>query len=69
VFNGDKSPMWLHREDVFVLQQVGRVYTVILESNEAMTELQELKPLLVDELPLTLEDWFIGKAGDNDDEA
>ncbi|OBY81385.1 ABC transporter ATP-binding protein [Paenibacillus sp. KS1] len=69
VFNGDKSPMWLHREDVFVLQQVGRVYTVILESNEAMAELQEMKPLLVDELPLTLEDWFIGKAGGNDDEA
>lgn len=69
VFNGDKPPMWLHREDVFVLQQVGRVHTVILEADEAMAALQELNPLLVDELPLTLEDWFIGKAGGNDDEA
>ncbi|MBG9735880.1 ATP-binding cassette domain-containing protein [Paenibacillus alvei] len=69
VFNGDKPPMWLHRADVFVLQQVGRVNTVILETDEAMAALQELNPLLVDELPLTLEDWFIGKAGDNDDEA
>lgn len=69
VFTETEPPAWLQREDVFVLQQVGRVYTVMLESDEAFAALERNNPMLVDELPLSLEDWFTWKSGGDGDAA
>lgn len=69
VFTATEPPAWLAREDVFVLQQVGRVYTVMLESDEAFTALKLEEPMLIDELPLSLEDWFMWKSGGDGDAA
>lgn len=50
---------------VLHLSNLGRVYTLILKGDpkEAVEKLQALKPLLVDVLPLTLEEIFIYEMG------
>lgn len=63
VFATPESPAWLNEPEVFILQQVGRVYTVILESEAALEALEREEPMLIDELPLSLEDWFTWKSG------
>ncbi|WII38109.1 ABC transporter ATP-binding protein [Paenibacillus thiaminolyticus] len=63
VFGKPEPPAWLYEPDVFVLQQVGRVYTVIVESEAALEALKREEPMLIDELPLSLEDWFTWKSG------
>jgi ABC-2 type transport system ATP-binding protein len=52
-------------EHVEVLSQVGRVTTLLVKSNVAHTlrVLQESQPLLLEELPVTIEDLFISKLG------
>jgi ABC-2 type transport system ATP-binding protein len=53
------------QEHVEVLSQVGRVTTLLVKSNVAHTlrVLQESQPLLLEELPVTIEDLFISKLG------
>ncbi|SER97012.1 ABC transporter ATP-binding protein [Salisediminibacterium halotolerans] len=48
-----------------ILSQTGRVYTLLMD-NESFTSLDEIKkyqPLLLEELPLSLEDVFVAKFG------
>ncbi|GEL08739.1 ABC transporter ATP-binding protein [Salisediminibacterium halotolerans] len=48
-----------------ILNQTGRVYTLLMD-NESFTSLDEIKkyqPLLLEELPLSLEDVFVAKFG------
>ncbi|TVY03924.1 ABC transporter ATP-binding protein [Paenibacillus cremeus] len=54
--------------DVEVLSQVGRVTTLLLKRNAAQTLelLQRLEPLLLEELPVTIEDLFISTLGGGD---
>ncbi|GAA4838462.1 ABC transporter ATP-binding protein [Paenibacillus vulneris] len=51
--------------DVEVLSQVGRVATLLLKNDTAgtMKALKNSEPLLLDELPVTIEDLFITKLG------
>ncbi|SFL53821.1 ABC-2 type transport system ATP-binding protein [Paenibacillus sp. 1_12] len=55
-------------EHVEVLSQVGRVTTLLIKSNVAHTIciLQDNQPLLLEELPVTIEDLFISRLGGND---
>lgn len=48
------------------MTNIGRVYTLILKGDpvHAKNELMKLRPLLIDVLPLTLEEIFIYKMGD-----
>lgn len=62
-FSAAESTASLATEGIFILQQVGRVYTVIVQSEAALISLQQAKPLFIDEMPLLLEDWFIWQAG------
>lgn len=52
-------------EELTIIQQTGRVYTIIFEAgNELLSEkLADCKPLLYEELPITLEDLFVAKLG------
>lgn len=51
--------------DILHMSNMGRVYTIIVKGNpmEAKKELEKLHPLLVDVLPLTLEEIFIYEMG------
>ena len=50
------------------LSNLGRVYTLILKGDpkQAVEKLQKLNPLLVDVLPLSLEEIFIYELGGAD---
>lgn len=66
VFQGDTPKEWLASPNVKVLENVGRVYTVLVdtESNaKALSELSLLNPLLMEQLPMKLEDLFVWKLG------
>ncbi|MCG7408545.1 ABC transporter ATP-binding protein [Paenibacillus sp. ACRRX] len=69
VFTEHEPPAWLQQEQVYVLQQVGRVFTVLIESEELYGTLRQQDTLLIEELPLTLEDWFSWKSGGDGDVA
>ncbi|WP_240417691.1 ABC transporter ATP-binding protein [Paenibacillus periandrae] len=55
------------KEYVEVLSQVGRVTTLLIKSNAAHTIrlLQDNQPLLLEELPVTVEDLFMSRLGGN----
>ncbi|UHA74920.1 ABC transporter ATP-binding protein [Paenibacillus sp. 481] len=67
VFPDAEPPTWLQQEGIYVLQQVGRVYTVLLESAVAVNTLRGAETILLEELPLSLEDWFTWKSGGDGD--
>ncbi len=54
--------------DILHMSNMGRVYTIIVRGNplEAKKELEKLNPLLIDVLPLTLEEIFIYEMGGAD---
>lgn len=51
--------------NVSILSQTGRVYTLMIKGNieETMEKMQQEQPLLLEELPMTLEDIFISSLG------
>ncbi|SDZ16631.1 ABC-2 type transport system ATP-binding protein [Evansella caseinilytica] len=53
------------KNHVTVLNQTGRVYTVIIDMNDKKMEelLKQHQPLLYEELPISLEDVFVAKLG------
>lgn len=70
VFQGDNHSQWLASPNVQVLENVGRVYTVLIDSEgnaNALKELSMLNPLLMEQLPMKLEDLFVWKLGGNTD--
>ncbi|MDN9011882.1 ABC transporter ATP-binding protein [Brevibacillus laterosporus] len=68
VFKGEAPQTLLDLPQVYLLQQVGRVHTLLLEdpTGSALTRLQEEQPLLLEKLPVDLEDLFITKLGGDD---
>lgn len=54
--------------DILHMSNMGRVYTIIVKGNpvDAKKELEKLHPLLIDVLPLTLEEIFIYEMGGAD---
>ncbi|WP_028596673.1 ATP-binding cassette domain-containing protein [Paenibacillus assamensis] len=69
VFTDGASAQMLEQPCVHVLQQIGPVHTVLMESDELYGLLSDNSKLLIDELPLTLEDWFTWKSGGDGDAA
>lgn len=67
VFNGD-MPDFIP-DHVDILNQTGRVYTILIDKNDAEIErkLAKISPLLFEDLPLSLEDLFVAKLGGVDD--
>lgn len=66
VFAGQTPEAWLRSPDVRVLDHIGRVYTLLLNKaagSVALTELENLKPLLMEPLPVRLEDLYVWKLG------
>lgn len=66
VFKGNAPEAWLAREDVYVLDHIGRVYTVLIQTEDGTSALHDLTaadPLLNESLPVKLEDLFIWKLG------
>ncbi|MGG1314092.1 ATP-binding cassette domain-containing protein [Cohnella laeviribosi] len=66
VFRGEAPAAWLASPEVKVLEHVGRVYTLLVSrapSSSAYGELEAMKPLLMEPLPLRLEDLFAWKLG------
>jgi ABC-2 type transport system ATP-binding protein len=51
--------------NVTILSQTGRVYTLMIKGNieATMEKMQQEQPLLLEELPMTLEDIFISSLG------
>lgn len=62
VFKDYELPQFIEKEAKQIIKE-GRVYTVIFEkySDSLMQRIYSYEPLLVEELPLTLEDIFISK--------
>lgn len=54
-------------DNVHVLSELGRVSTLLIKENltETLTQFQQYQPLLVEELPLTLEEIFITHLGED----
>ena len=69
VFTSAEQSAWLSHPEVYILQQTGRVHTVLIESEELYRSLQQEQTLLVEELALSLEDWFVWKSGGDGDVA
>jgi len=67
VFDGNMPDILYQHVDI--LNQTGKVYTLLLDKKDLETEkkLAELSPLLFEELPLSLEDLFIAKLGGDED--
>ncbi|SFB52848.1 ABC-2 type transport system ATP-binding protein [Cohnella sp. OV330] len=66
VFQGDAPAAWLNSADVRVLDHIGRVYTLLLNvasGSTAAAELESMNPLLVEPLPVRLEDLYVWKLG------
>ncbi|QDX92591.1 ABC transporter ATP-binding protein [Brevibacillus laterosporus] len=65
VFNGEAPQTLLGLPQVYLLNQVGRVHTLLLEDPTGSTwaRLQAEQPLLLEKLPVGLEDLFITKLG------
>lgn len=59
----------LHLPGTRVLAQAGRIVILMVEENrkeEAMTRIQASRPLLIDELPVSLEELFVATVGGED---
>ncbi|MBE3555156.1 MAG: ABC transporter ATP-binding protein [Thermicanus sp.] len=59
----------LHLPGTRVLAQAGRIVTLMVEENrkeEAMTQIKASQPLLIDELPVSLEELFVATVGGED---
>lgn len=58
----------INQPNVHLLAQSGRIYTILIEGDLESTtaELEASGPLLIDQLPLRLEDLFISKLGSED---
>ncbi|MEC0248659.1 ABC transporter ATP-binding protein [Paenibacillus chitinolyticus] len=71
VFNGEPPGDFLSLPQVRVTSHVGRVYTLLLQDDAGQTlqHLQHLNPLLVDRLPIQLEDVFEYRLGEGDEHA
>ncbi|MDF2668192.1 MAG: transporter ATP-binding protein [Paenibacillus sp.] len=70
VFKGQAPDEWLSRSDVHVLEHIGRVYTVLIQTDqgtEALNTLTAADPLLNESLPVKLEDLFLWKLGGQTD--
>ncbi|MBV6712102.1 ABC transporter ATP-binding protein [Paenibacillus chitinolyticus] len=70
VFNGEPPGDFLSLPQVRVASHVGRVYTLLLlqdDSGQTLQHLQHLNPLLVDRLPIQLEDVFEYRLGEGDE--
>lgn len=66
VFQGEAPEAWLRSHDVRVLDHIGRVYTLLLNAapgSSASEELAAMRPLLVEPLPVRLEDLYVWKLG------
>lgn len=66
VFQGEAPQDWLQLPQVHLLEHIGRVYTVLVQqvdSQHVMKQLEDSKPILVEPLPVKLEDVFIWKLG------
>ncbi|MFD2330719.1 ATP-binding cassette domain-containing protein [Cohnella sp. GCM10020058] len=66
VFQGEAPEGWLRSTDVRVLDHIGRVYTLLLNvasGSTAAAELEAMNPLLVEPLPVRLEDLYVWKLG------
>lgn len=63
----DEMPSTI-KEMVTVLNQTGRVYTIIVDKNyeEVKKKIHSSSPILFEELPLSLEDLFVAKLGGDD---
>lgn len=66
VFKQKTIPDYI-KQHTTILSIQGRVVVVLLDhyTPEVFAELQALEPLLIEELPLSLEDLFIAKLGEN----
>lgn len=64
----ERMPKLPPRFEVLHMSSTGRVYTLIVRGNpkEAKAQLQETNPMLIDVLPLTLEEIFIYELGGAD---
>ena len=71
VFAGEPPAAWLASPQVKVLDHVGRVHTLIVsreDGDAALEELRRMQPVVLEELPLKLEDLFFWKLGGRSDE-
>lgn len=61
-------PVLPEQFDILHMSNMGRVYTIIVKGDSLLTksELEKLHPLLIDVLPLTLEEIFIYEMGGAD---
>jgi len=68
VFDGQELPQLPAELEVLHASQVGRVHTLIIRGNAAQvkSQLAAYQPLLMDALPLTLEEIFIYELGGED---
>jgi ABC-2 type transport system ATP-binding protein len=64
-FQDELPPHFKEHPDIFILSQTGKVSVLIVkkQKEELIKQLQSAKPLLLEELPLTLEDLFFLKDG------
>jgi ABC-2 type transport system ATP-binding protein len=55
-------------DNIEILSQIGRVYTVLIRDHveETLTKFKDKNPLLLEELPMSLEDIFITTLGGDD---
>ncbi|MCC3377360.1 ATP-binding cassette domain-containing protein [Cohnella sp. REN36] len=70
VFAGDAPEEWLAGRHVYVLDHIGRVYTLLLNTEPASgayEELQRMEPLLIEPLPVKLDDLYVWKVGGETD--
>jgi ABC-2 type transport system ATP-binding protein len=66
VFREEAPTVWLKSPSVHVLEQIGRVYTVLVDTKAEINVLEEMgkfDPLLMEPLPMKLEDLFVWKLG------
>ncbi|KIL36609.1 ABC transporter ATP-binding protein [Cohnella kolymensis] len=66
VFQEEAPQSWLSSSNVHVLEHVGRVYTVLVDIEGKpgpLEELAQLNPMLMEPLPMKLEDLFVWKLG------
>lgn len=66
VFGGEPPQQWLAQPEIHVLNQTGKVFTLILggSAERRYDELRAMSPLLLEALPVKLEDMYFWKAGD-----